>query len=77
MAVEVFRLVLTLTIHVIRRLRQDSGACLSRSLAMPAQVIDAYLHHHGMVGYNVALGDGKAALTCAHFNSVIGHAAAQ
>ena len=71
-AVEVLRVVLTLTIDVILRLRQDSGACLSGTLAMGGHVLDPYLHKDGMVGNDVALGDRKAALTGAHLNSVIG-----
>lgn len=43
-AVEVLRVVLTLTIDVILRLRQDSGICLSGTLAMGGHGLDPYLH---------------------------------
>src|SRR5882757_6479739 len=74
MAVEVLCIVLTLTIHVIRRLREDPGTRPSRSLAVTQHVLDTYLHNDRLVGSDVALADRKAALSGAHLNSVIGDA---
>lgn len=73
MAMQVLSVVLTFTIRVIRRFRQDSGACLSRALAVTQRVLDTYLHRNGMVGSDIAFGDRNAALTGAHLDSVIGN----
>src|SRR3954469_25474802 len=67
-AVEVLCVVLTLAVVVIRRLRQDSGAGLSRSLAVTRHVLDAYLHGDRVVGSDVALGNGEAALPGTHLD---------
>src|SRR4029077_6578359 len=73
MAVKVLCIVLTLTKHVIRRLREDLGACLSRSLEVTQRVLNSHLHDDGMVGNDHALADRKTALSGAHLNSVIGN----
>jgi hypothetical protein len=73
MAEEVFRVVLTLTIHVIDRLGQDFGACLSSARAMRVHVLHTHLHKGRIVGNNFSLADRKAALTGAHLDSVIGN----
>jgi hypothetical protein len=74
MAVEVLCIVLTLTVHVISRLREDFGTCPSRSLAVTQHVIDAHLHNDRMVWGDFAFGDREAALPGAHLDSVIGDA---
>src|ERR1700731_3470216 len=74
MAVKVLCIVLTLTKHLIRRLREYLGACLARSLAVTQRVHNTHLHDDRTVGNDVTLADRKAALSGAHLNSVIGNA---
>src|SRR5580765_617804 len=70
-AIEILCIVLTFTIHVIRRLRKDYGTRLSRALAVTQRVLDSNLHSDRVVGNDGALTDGEAAFPGTHLNSVI------
>jgi hypothetical protein len=74
MAVEVLSVVLALAIGLVLGFRQDDGTVLSRSLAVPLSIFDANLNDVRVVGYQVAFGDGEAAITGSHLDAVIGDA---
>jgi len=71
-AVKVLSVVLALAIGLVLGFRQDDGTVLSRSLAVPFSIFDANLNDVRVVGYHVAFGDGEAAITGFHLNTVIG-----
>lgn len=75
-AVEIFSIVLTLTIGLIPGFSQDSGAVLARALAMSVSIVDANLNDVRSVGRHISFRDGEAALTRFHLDAVVGDAKA-
>lgn len=73
-AVKVLSVVLALAIGLVLGFGQDDGTTLSRSLAVPLNIFDANLNDVRVVGYQVAFGDGEAAITGFHLDTVIGDA---
>ena len=73
-AVKVLSVVLALAIWLVLGFRQDYGAILSRELAVSFSIFDANLHNVRIVRYNVAFGDGEAAIPGFHLDAVIGDA---
>ena len=73
MAIKILSVVL-LAIGVALGFRQDDGAVLARSLAVPLGIFDANLNDMRVVGYHVAFGDGEATITGFHLDAVIGDA---
>jgi hypothetical protein len=74
MAVKVLDIVLALSIRMIFRLAQDDGAVLPRALAVTNRIFDANLNALRMVGRDISLGDGEAAIPRSHLDAVIGNA---
>src|SRR5215813_9372008 len=74
MAVKVLSIVLALSIGVIFRFAQDDSPVVPRTFAMANGIFDTHLNALGMVGRDIALGDGEAALPRFHLDAVIGNA---
>ena len=73
-APEVLSVVLALSVGLVLRFSQDDGTVLSRTLAVALSIFDANLNDVRMIGYNIAFGDGEAAVASFHLDAVIGDA---
>ncbi len=73
-AVKVLGVVLTLAVGLVFRFSQDDGTVPPRALAVARSIFDANLNDVRIVGYDVAFGDGEAAITGFHLDAVIGNA---
>lgn len=74
MTEEVLRIILALSIHMIRRFGEDDGAIVSSAFAMSMRIFDTNLSGVRMLRMNAAFGDGETTLTGSHLNAMVGDA---
>ena len=71
---KVLSVILAFSIGLVLRFSQDDGTVLSRTLAVTLSIFDANLNDVRIIGYNLAFGDGEAAVAGLHLDAVIGDA---
>ena len=73
-AVKVLSIVLALAIGLIIGFSQDDGSILPGAFAVTMGIFDTHLNDVRIIGRDISLGHGEAALSGFHLDAVIGDA---